>query len=217
MVETASREDRFSNRRNALLVAKAQADERARIGRANEAKLREAHLELQKYTNMRDTIRSCFNYITTLYKNIEKYAADRKELSTNMLKTAIEKAGFIVPDASTRGIHLEYNNKEARVVDDYGTDVNLREGSAYRTVLCMLMRYTLLKVQPDALQVMFLDEMFSTLSDETISTMREYIKVFKEDTLIIGIEQRDALFQGIDRTTFEAVKTDGVTVIRKVE
>lgn len=217
MAETDCRNDRLNNCRNALLVAKAQADERARIGKINAEKLKEADRELNKLTTIRDNLRECMNYITGIYKNIEKYAADRKELSTNMLKTAIEKAGLIVPDASAKGIHLDYKNKEALIVDDYGTDVNLREGSAYRTVLCMLMRYTLLKVQPDALQVLFLDEMFSTLSDETINTMREYIEVFKEDILIVGIEQRDVLFQGINKTTFEAVKTDGVTTIRKVE
>lgn len=217
MAEADSKRERLNRCRYDLLVNRSQAEERAKIGRANEFKYREAEAELQKLTSIRDGIRESINYVTTLYKNIEKYAADRKELSTNMLKTAIEKAGFIVPDANTSGIRLEYNNKQARIVDNYGTDVNLREGSAYRTVLCMLMRYTLLKVQPDALQALFLDEMFSTLSDETIATMREYIDVFRQDTLIVGIEQRDALFQGIERTTFTAVKTNGETVIRKEE
>jgi DNA repair exonuclease SbcCD ATPase subunit len=81
-----------------------------------------------------------------------------------------------------------------------------------------LIRYTLLKAQPDAIQAMFFDEGFNTLSDDTIVAMRDYFDAFKEDVLIVGIEQHNTMFQGLDRTVYRAVKgKDKVTVIRKEE
>ena len=202
--------------RDNLLAACAQARERARLGHENSSKLEEATNEIVKLTMTRDMIRECINHITSEYKNIESYAANRKALGLEMLKSAIERAGLIVPAADTANLKLEFFEKKARITDQFGSDVNDKEGSALRVVLGMLIRYTLLKVQPDAMQVMFLDEMFNTLSDETTAIMREYIDVFKEDTLIVGIEQHDVLFQGIDKIVFEAVKENGCTTIRKV-
>ena len=210
--------ERINNCRSSLLAINAQAKERARIGRANEIKSKELTQSLQAAIIARDNVRECINHTTAIYKNIEKYAVDRKELALTMLKESIEQAGYIVPDAQTKGVKLVTKDKHARIVDDKGTDVNLREGSAYRTVLGMLIRYTLLKAQPDAMQVMFLDELFNTLSDETIVAMREYLAIFKEDILIVGIEQRDITFQGIVDVELQAVKdSNNKTIIKRKE
>ena len=61
-----------------------------------------------------------------------------------------------------------------------------------------------------------LDEAFNTLSDETIATTREYIDVFKNDMLIIGIEQRNLLFQGLEKTTYRVQKKDGCTIVERL-
>lgn len=213
MLDAKELKQSISNCRTTLLASAAQADERARLGRINEEKANNATAELESYVTTKRNLVECSNYITTLYKNIEQYAANRKELALNMLKTAIERAGHIVPDADTKGIQLQFVDKKAKIVDKNGTDVNLREGSAYRTVLGMLISYTLLKAQPGCMQAMFLDEKLNTLSDETAAVMREFLDIFKEDTLIVGIEQRDTVFQGIDKTVFRAIKEDGKRTI----
>lgn len=201
--------------RNNLLAAMIQCKERANIGRQNEKKARECISELKFYEEKRDALKECINWIVQEYKNIEKYLIDKKEVSMEMLKLAIEKAGMIVPDADANGIHLSVNDKSARVLNGEGQDINLREGSAYRTVMGILMRYTLLKSQPDAVQMMLLDEAFSTLSDETASVMKEYLGAFKEDMLIVGIEQRNYLYDGIDRTVFQVLKgKNGSSTVR---
>lgn len=217
MLDGQNSEKDFNHVRDRLLAAMIQCRERAAVGRQNEKRAAECRSELQFYEQKRSTLKECINYIVQEYKNIEQYLIDKKEFSMEMLKLAIEKAGMIVPDADAKGIHLHVADKSARVLNGEGQDINLREGSAFRTVMGILMRYTLLKAQPDAIQLMLLDEAFSTLSDETASVMREYLEAFKEDMLIIGIEQRNYLYDGIDRTVFQVLKEkDKGSTVRRI-
>lgn len=216
MSEAEELRQAVNNVRDNLLTAALQAEERAKLGRINADRANKINTELEEAIQNRDYFRECINYMVQMYKNIEQYANDRKELSLEMLKTSITKAGYIVPDADINGVELKVTDKKAKVVNKFGQDINMREGSAYRTVMGMLIRYTLLKAQPDTLQVVLLDEAFGTLSENTISALREYIEIFKEDTLILGIEQHDSLFSGMASAVYRAVKgEDGVTVIRK--
>ena len=215
LVSEELKEDIDSSRARLLTIA-ASARERARIGRLNEKKYQEALQEIHRNTEIKNALRDCINHLVQVYKNVEKYAADRKELSLKRLKTAIETAGLIVPDAEIAGVRLLTEDKKAKIVSEDGTDINLQEGSAYRTILGQLIRYTLIKAQPGALQLELLDEAFNTLSDETIATTREYIDVFKNDMLIIGIEQRNLLFQGLEKTTYRVQKKDGCTIVERL-
>lgn len=80
------------------------------------------------------------------------------------------------------------------------------------------MKYTLIKFQQDCLQVIFLDEAFSTLSDSTSAVMRDFIEAFKQDILIVGIEQRNLVYDGIERITYQVVKEeDRISTVRRVE
>lgn len=211
MSETSLYQKELNNSRDALLTAIVQCKERAEIGRTNAKKLASFESELKFYKTRQADIKETINYIRDEYKNIEQYLINKKEISMEMLKLAIEKAGLVVPDADITGIHLAVGDKSAKVINDKGQDINLREGSAFRTVMGLLMRYTLLKTQPDALQVLLLDEAFSTLSDTTAATMREYLDAIKEDVLIIGIEQRAYLYEGIERITYIVTKEEDKT------
>lgn len=210
------RED-INNSRTRLLMIQAAAAERSRLGKENEAKAIQATKELERTTFLANDFRECMNQMVKIYKNIEQYSADRKKIGLDKLKAAIENAGYIVPDADAAGMKLDFDGKRATIVNSSGQDMNLREGSAFRTVLGALIRYTLIKSDPAAIQALILDEMFNTLSDETIVTMREYFNIFKEDMLILGIEQRDLVFQGIDKITYKASKANGVTEITLIE
>ncbi len=195
-----------SSVRDALLAAIVQCKDRAELGRKNEEKVKTVRAELVNYQVKLRELTECINYIVDEYKNVEQFLIDKKEVSLQMLESAITDAGMVVPDADTNGIHLSINDKNAKVLNNEGQDINLREGSAFRTVMGILMRYTLLKAQPDAIQMMLLDEAFSTLSDATAAVMREYLDAFKEDMLIVGIEQRNYLYEGIERTIYRVSK-----------
>lgn len=204
--------------RDALLTMYVQCKDRAEIGRANAVKMKQFRSDLIVYKEKLDVLRATINHMVKMCKNIEQYVIDRKELAMDMLKLAIEKAGLIVPDAATQGIRLEVGDKSASVVTEDGQDVNLREGSAYRTVMGALLRFTLLKAMPDAMQVMLLDEMFGTLSDTTTGVMRDFLCAFRDEMLVIGIEQHNLLYNGLDRQAFKVIKeADGVSHIRKLE
>lgn len=216
MLKAEEFKEKVSSCRSRILTAYSQGRERARIGRENEERAKQIETELSNYVKTRDSLKECTNYIVRIYKNIEAYASERKELSMGMLKAAISKAGLIVPDADVKGIELKVGDKSAKIVNATGQDINLREGSAYRTVLGMLIRYTLVKAQPDAIQVILLDEAFNTLSDTTTSELRAFIEVFKDDLLIVGVEQHDMLFQGLAPVVFSVKKgADQITVVSK--
>lgn len=204
--------------RDDLLKAITVCNERIRIGTVNLQKKLELEKDLKFYENRLQNYKDTFQYMVRIYKNIQKYTEDRKELSMDLLQEAITKAGLIVPDADVKGLHLVFNNKTARIVNEKGQDVNQREGGAFRAALGILMRYALLSFQTDKCQVMFLDESFSAMSDSTADTMREFINAFKETMLIVGIEQRSYLYDGIERITYEAAKdAQGLTVIRRID
>lgn len=199
--------------RDSLLASISQAKDRATIGKANEEKAKSVNEELRSYIQVRDAMKESINYVTKIYKNVENYAQNRKELAMEMLKLAIRKAGSIVPDADVDTVELSVNDKKASIVNAEGQDINMREGSAYRTVMGLLIRYTLLKEDPEAIQAMFFDEGFNTLSDDTTVATREYFDVFKEDMLIVLIEQHNTMFQGLDCKQFRAVKGKDGTII----
>lgn len=204
--------------RDDLLSALVQCRERAKVGRENKERAARLQGELKFYESKSKALKECINYIVKEYKSIEQYLIDKKEYSMEMLKIAIEKAGMVVPDADASGIKLEVTDRSARVLNEKGQDINLREGSAFRTVMGVLMRYTLLKAQPDAIQMILLDEAFSTLSESTAATMRDYLDAFRDDMLIVGIEQRNHLYEGLERDIYEVVKQeDGVSTVGRVK
>lgn len=215
MFETEELQQRLNHSRDDLLRAITQASERAELGRINESKAKNVESELASCVLLKNRLTETVNHMVKIYKNIEKYAYDRKQNAEQMLKLAIHKAGYIVPNADVAGIELCTNENKVSIVNQRGQDINLREGSAYRTIMGMLMRYTLIKEQPDKIPAIFCDEYFSTLSDETTSSMREYFDAFKDDILIVGIEQHNTLFQGLATTRLRAEKTSKGTVIIK--
>ena len=218
MFETEELRKDIAHSRDALLNAIVQSKDRAALGKANSEKMIKLNEEEKYYKEKSSALKETINYIVKEYKNIEQYLINRKELSMEMLELAIEKAGYIVPDADIKGIHLSIKEKTARIVNDKGQDINLREGSAFRTVMVILMKYTLIKFQQDCLQVIFLDEAFSTLSDSTSAVMRDFIEAFKQDILIVGIEQRNLVYDGIERITYQVVKEeDRISTVRRVE
>lgn len=208
--------EKLAYSRDCILSAITQARDRAELGKQNAATLKKIDEELAAYESVKKAITECTNYLVRIYKNVEQYTKDRREIAMDMIKCAISKAGYIVPDAGANGIKLDIENGSAMIVNETGQDINEREGSGYRTVLGSLIRYTIIKANPDAIQALFFDEGHSTLDMNASSTFREYIDVFKEDCLVVVIEQRDVLFQGLDKTVYKVTKTDGVSTVVKI-
>lgn len=169
----------------------------------------------KRRTNLKNTIDRC----TAIYKDVQQNLDEKKQYSLDRYLAAIEQSANIVKNSDIDGAKLKIEKNRAVIVDRNGHSVNAREGSALRSVAGMLMRYTSITAQMGYLPLILLDESFFTLSDNTSNEMKEYLQVFSEDLLIIGIEQRDSIFAGIPGVIrYEFVKDkDKTTRIRKEE
>lgn len=195
------------NVRDALVTALTICDERIRIGKENDAKRKDYETRKAALDEQIGDIIECGNHMTKIYKNIKDYNIKHQESAKKILDMALQEAGALVPDADVKDIHLKTTESNRVIVaNQYGQDINLREGGGYRAVLGALLRYACLKAQPDALQFMLFDETFFTLSDTTTGAMKDIFEAMKKDVSIICIEQRRNVMDGILDAEYTFVK-----------
>lgn len=164
-----------------------------------------------------DDFRATMNRCTAIYKDVQQNLDEKKQFALDRFKQAIDEASKVVRNSDVAGATLKVGNGRAVIVNPNGQSINAREGSAFRSVAGMLMRYTSLISQMNALPMVLLDESFFTLSDNSSLEMMQYLEAFSQDILVIGIEQRNIMFAGIDgveRYTFVKGK-DKITRIGK--
>lgn len=156
-----------------------------------------------------DELKSTSDHMRDIYSNIKSYAVKHRERSRNILDLAIQEAGELVPDANTKGIHLnDAQSGLVTIVNDRGQNINIREGCGYRAILGALLRYASIKAQPNAFPLLLFDEYFFTLSDVTTSVMRNVFTALKKDITLICIEQRRNAMAGIVDKEFTFKKDD---------
>ena len=180
---------------------------------ANQALLNQYRAVEQSFNDFKDTINRC----TTIYKDVQQNLDEKKQFALDRFRQAIDEASKVVRNSDVAGAKLKVENGRAVIVNNSGQAINAREGSAFRSVAGMLMRYTSLISQMNALPLVLLDESFFTLSDNSSLEMMQYLEAFSQDVLVIGIEQRNIMFAGIngvERYTFVKNK-DKITRVRK--
>lgn len=180
---------------------------------ANQALLNQYRAVEQSFNDFKDTINRC----TTIYKDVQQNLDEKKQFALDRFRQAIDEASKVVRNSDVAGAKLKVENGRAVIVNNNGQAINAREGSAFRSVAGMLMRYTSLISQMNALPLVLLDESFFTLSDNSSLEMMQYLEAFSQDVLVIGIEQRNIMFAGIngvERYTFVKDK-DKITRVRK--
>lgn len=207
--------------RSALLTAITIAQERRDRGRSNDGKRQEYLARIEYLDTVLGDTTECGNHMKEIYKNVKFYSDNHQQMAKAILDLAIEEAGRLIPDADVDGIRLNYTeNSRVSVVNGKGQNVNLREGSGYRTLLGILLRYAALKAQPNAAQFMLLDEQFFTLSDTTTGQAKAVFEAMKKDMTIICIEQRRNAMDGICDREYKFSKnkledgTSNTTVLR---
>lgn len=180
---------------------------------ANQALLNQYRTVEQSFNDFKDTINRC----TIIYKDVQQNLDEKKQFALDRFRQAIDEASKVVRNSDVAGAKLKVENGRAVIVNNSGQAINAREGSAFRSVAGMLMRYTSLISQMNALPLVLLDESFFTLSDNSSLEMMQYLEAFSQDVLVIGIEQRNIMFAGIngvERYTFVKNK-DKITRVRK--
>lgn len=193
----------FLNVRSALVNANSVCIERYRSG-VEAAKNKEKYETTLQSVNRRiDNVIATSNHLNRMYKNIKHYANEHRDSVYKLLDEAIIEAGVLVPDADVAGVHLKKSeNNSITVVNGKGQNVVLREGGGYRAILGALLRYAATKAQPDSLQLMVFDESFFPLSDATTVQMKEILQAMAKDMIIVCIEQRRNVCDGITSHTY---------------
>lgn len=165
----------------------------------------------------RDLLKSTINRCTEIYKDVLKNLDDKKKVSLQEFQDAIDEAASIVTDSDMAGVRLHVNGDDVTLCTQNGHNVNKREGGAQRAVLGQMLRYVAMTQQLNVVPLLLLDESFFALSDNTSVIMRDYLLAMSEHLLIIGIEQNDTLFAGIEKKRrFIFSKNDKTTEVKEV-
>ena len=205
---------KISDLRSKLLMKVAVANERSRAGEKWAADYQANIANLAAVNKAIDELIECVHHIDDIYHNILHYSEEHTKTAQEILMRAIEEAAALVPDASAEGVHLHYEKDHAILVTRNEQAVNDREGGGYRSVLGVLLRYSLLKAQPGAQQFMLLDEQLFTLSDTTTALLKEVLDAMKRDFAIVVIEQRRNAADGIaDKEYVFAKSESGIVTV----
>lgn len=202
--------------RNDLLRAITVCDERIRISKQNEVRYHEVLKQKTSAETLMDMSRATANHMNKMYKNIKYFLENKKNSSKSILEASIHSVTAIVKDSDLQTCSIYHKNGKTKILNHKGHNINRREGSAARATMGLLLRYTCLKALPNKIQIMFLDEALATLSTDTSVNLREILEVFSSNIGIVGIEQKDILYNGIAKKKYRAVKT-GVDSILKEE
>lgn len=172
----------------------------------------------EKAVEEKNKLKSTIDRCTAIYKDVLKNLDDKKAVSLQEFQDAIEEASAIVTDSDMTGVRLITKGDEATLCTLNGQNINKREGGAQRAVLGQMLRYVSMTQQLNVLPLILLDESFFALSDNTSVIMRDYLLAMSEHMLIIGIEQNDTIFNGIEnKRKFIFTKgNDKTTIIREV-
>lgn len=203
------------NLRNDILKSIAVCEERIRISRENQEKYEKLSKQKESAEKLLDMTRTTANHMNSMYKNIKFFLENKKTNSKDILEAAIRSVSAIVKDSDLQGCTIHHENGKTKILNERGQSINLREGSAARATMGFILRYTCLKALPDKIQIMFLDEALATLSSQTSVNLREMLEVFSENIGIVGIEQRNVLYDGLTSRRYKAVKIGDTSTIQE--
>lgn len=202
--------------RNDLLRAISVCEERISISKQNEKKYKEVLGKKESAEKLLEMSRDTANHMNRMYKNTKYFLENKKSNSKDILETAIRSTSAIVKDSELQHCIIHHENGKTKILNQKGQNINKREGSAARATMGLILRYTCLKAIPNKIQIMFLDEALATLSSTTSINLREILEVFAENIGIVGIEQKNVLYNGLASKRYEAKKTGDTSIISEV-
>lgn len=148
--------------------------------------------------------------------DVKEYIAKKKKASIQNINNALRLAGEIIPD-STDGIyfHIEDDGSAWLSTPD-GLDVDDVEGGGYRQVSSNFVRAVILGANPNLLQTLILDEMFSMVSVANSAALSLYLNVLAQNVQILSIEQKPQVYSNVDYTKYTLVAGEYANVTKEV-
>lgn len=205
----------FASLGNDLLRAISTCEERVRVSRQNEARFIEVTKQKASAEQLLEMTRTTANHMSKMYKNVKSFLENKKNNSKTILEASIHSVSAIVKDSELQSCTIRHENGKTKILNKMGVNINRIEGSAARATMGLLLRYTCIKALPNKIQIMLLDEALATLSVDTSVNLREMVELLSKDIGIVGIEQKDTLYNGLAARRYRAVKVRGVSVIQE--
>lgn len=161
-----------------------------------------------------ESLISTAEHMKTIYMNIRNYSEEHQRLTNAILDRTISEANAMVPDAAD-GTHILFDGSCCTIVDRNENNINAREGGGYRTILGVLLRYSLIKASPSTLPFMLFDESLFALSDATVESLRALLLAIKKDMSVIVIDQRSTVVDGIADAEYQFKKQNEVVTVTR--
>lgn len=188
-------------------------DFRAKESLENRARIAKLQQELEEDYVSRDIAEKGSLECKDLIKKITEYLNEKKTKGLNSVYSAIYSARNIIPN--TAELELVVDKEVAYLANSYGYNVDQLEGGGFRATISRFICDRFLKAMPNMIQTQFWDEALSTLDPETSAEMSKYIGVLAEAGPIVVTEQKDAIFEAMDYTSYLFRKVDGSSTVRK--
>lgn len=170
-------------------------------------------------TKMEANIALCNGVIEKLkplVADIRDYINRRYKECMQSINNALRLAGEIIPDAGS-GVHFETDGEDAWLATQDGLEVQMVEGGGFRQVSSAFLRSVVLGANPDNLQTLLLDEVFSLVSQTNSSTLSLYLNVLTQDFQIISIEQKPQVYSNIDCVMYTFTKDNEYSEVKRTE
>ena len=191
----------YYNTSRALAAAIQDLDVKIRLSEQN-AKLRANYTEqVSKCEHNIALLNTLNDVIKPLAEDVEDYITKRKKESMQNINNAIRMAGEIIQDAS-EGIYFQLDGDEAWLSTADGLLVDMVEGGGYRQISSTFLRSVVLGSNPDTLNTLMLDEIFSLVSTGNSATLSLYLNVICNDMQVISIEQKPQVYSNIDSRVY---------------
>lgn len=187
----------YSDTCAALRKAVSDLDVRIKVSEQN-TKLQSAYTE--KLQSLEHNIALCNGVIDILKDSIpdvKDYIARKRRMSMQNINNALRLAGEIIQDAAD-GIFFQLDGDEAWLSTPDGLEVDKVEGGGYRQISSTFVRSTVLNSNPNLLQTLMLDEIFSLVSQDNSATLSLYLNVICQNMQVISIEQKPQVYSNLE-------------------
>lgn len=192
----------------------------------SELRIRQTEENAAKKSGEEQTMKNCsvaskrldaaIKIYASLLKAIQEYLDNKQKDSGSAVATAIRAAIQIVPDCDPN-ISLKCEDGEAWFQTPDGIEIDRLDGSGFRSTLSTIMREIVLRFNPQCLQTMVLDEIFSKLHAENSATLSAYLPILAQNMQIISIEQKPEVFANTPHIAYQFKLDNGITSVKREE
>lgn len=197
----------------ALTERAALAKLRIETNKKNSTYKRDYEHSLSVLTKQRDKLKDVLSIVKKNLKILESYALEKEGTTKKEIYKALYEVDQVVEGTSPAILKIE--DKEMWLEDEDGYDLNRMEPSSWRAMSSVKLRKAVLS-NTTFMQDMILDEPLSVLDAQSSADFSLQLPALAKDSLIILIEQKDAVFSNTDTITYFFEKIGKISTVRRI-